>query len=128
MATTTIRFTTESEEGGEIERMLPAKFEVCPGCDGHGTRLCEGLRGHAFSREDFEETFDDDEDRAEYFRRGGRYDVTCTECQGRRVVAVVDREACRTASEKEALAAYDAKLEDDYEYRRLCEAERRMGC
>lgn len=127
---TIIRFTTYTDddgEEGEIELSLPGKFEVCPGCDGHGTRLCDGMRGHAYTAEEFYESFDD-EQAEEYFRRGGRYDVTCDECSGARVVLVVDTDACRTDEQKEALALYEAKLEDDYAYERECAAERRMGC
>ena len=127
MSTTTIKFTSETDDGEEIEHELPGKFEVCPGCEGHGTRLCEGLRGHAFTAEEFNETFDDEE-REAYFTRGSYYDVACEECHGKRVVAVVDEEACRSDESKEALRLYQAKLEDDYQYAREVAAERRAGC
>jgi hypothetical protein len=128
--TTTIRFTAYTDddgEEGEVELSLPAKFEVCPGCNGHGSRLCEGMRGHAYTAEEFHESFDDEE-AEEYFRPGGRYDVMCEECQGKRVVAVADEDACRTPEQKEALALYYKKRDDDYAYDRECAAERRMGC
>lgn len=73
----------------ESEHEFPTRFEVCDGCEGHGTHLCEGMRGHAYSAEEFDDSFDDEE-REEYFRRGGRYDVTCSTCRGDRVMPVVD--------------------------------------
>lgn len=123
----TIQFTAIDDEGMETEHELPAKFGVCSGCEGHGSRLCDGMRGHAYTAEEFYDSFDEEE-AAEYFKRGGRYDVTCDECQGKRVVLVVDEAACRSPELKATLELYYAKLEDDYEYRRECEAERRMGC
>jgi len=124
---TIIQFKTYTDAGDKIELSLPGKFEVCPGCEGHGTRLCEGMRGEAYTTEEFYESFDD-EQAEEYFKRGGRYDVTCEECQGARVIAVVDEEACRTPEQKRVLGLYYAKLDDDYQYERECAAERRMGC
>jgi RecJ-like exonuclease len=127
VSTTTIKFTSENDDGEEIEHELPAKFEVCPGCEGHGTRLCEGMRGHAYTVEEFNETFDEEE-REAYFTRGSHYDVTCEECHGKRVVAVPDESACRSDEAKETLRIYEAKLRDDYEYAREVAAERRAGC
>ena len=73
----------------ESEHEFPSRFEVCDACEGHGMVLCEGMRGYAYSAEEFAESFDDEE-REEYFKRGGRYDVTCDVCRGARVVPVVD--------------------------------------
>jgi len=70
-------------EESEIE--VPAKYEVCPECEGFGTELCCSLKGHAFSAEEMHE----DPDFAEaYFR--GDYDVPCSCCNGRTTVAVPD--------------------------------------
>jgi hypothetical protein len=124
-----ISFTYETDEGEEIETELPSKFEVCDRCRGHGTHLNPSIGEHAYTPEEFEEAFFEEEDRAEYFKRGGRYDVSCEECHGRRVVEAVDVAACALDPElTEALKRYDAKLEDDYAYERECAAERRMGC
>ena len=124
-----VTFTYETDEGEEIEAELPSKFEVCDRCEGHGTHLNPSIGEHAYSQEEFEEAFCDDEERGEYFRRGGRYDVSCEECRGARVVAVVDEAACARDPElAEALKRYAAKLRDDAAYERECAAERRMGC
>jgi hypothetical protein len=46
---------------------FPAINEVCDGCDGEGFVLIEGMRGRAYSQEEFDEEFFDDEDRLAYF-------------------------------------------------------------
>jgi hypothetical protein len=95
----------------ETERVvtLPVKFEVCGRCDGHGSHLTPSIGEHAYSMEEFYESFDDEEGRAEYFRRGGMYDVTCERCKGLRVEPVVDDSAIK----------YNPKLKADYDL--LCE-------
>ncbi len=77
------------EDGEELEIELPAKFEVCSDCEGHGAHLTPSMREHAYSAEEFRESFDDEE-AEEYCRRGGRYDVTCETCKGARVMPIVD--------------------------------------
>lgn len=125
---TTFTFEVENEEGESTAYTLPAHFEVCPRCEGHGTHLNPSIGEHAYSAEEFFEEFSEPEDREEYFRHGGIYDVTCEECGGKRVVPVIDEKACTTATQKEALALYLEKEASDAEYDRLCESERRMGC
>ena len=106
-----ITFTRENSRGIERAYELPSRFEVCDTCHGTGFELCEGMRGHAYSAEEFTESFDDEE-RAEYFRPGGCYDVTCSACHGRNVIAVVDEdEANRTRRGRRLLALYWAVTE-----------------
>lgn len=98
-----------------------------------GTVLCEGLRGHAFSMEEFYETFEDEEDRAEYGRPGGRYDVQCPTCQGRNVVDVVDEEACERDPKLKALLKQHQKQEEERAHwaaidRATERSERLAGC
>jgi hypothetical protein len=88
-------FTLIDDTGDELECEVPGKFEVCPRCEGHGTHLNPAIGEHAYTPEEFHESFDDDE-AEEYFRRGGIYDVTCEECGGARVVMVPDLERCNT--------------------------------
>lgn len=118
----TIKFTLVDEDGVETEHELPSKFEVCPQCEGHGSCLHPDIGSYAYSSEEFNEAFDDEE-QAEYFRRGGRYDVTCFECNGKRVVEVVDEDK----AEPELLKLYRKKLDDDFAYQRMVESERRYG-
>lgn len=56
-------------------------FEVCPTCEGHGTHVNPSIDAGGISREFFE----DDPDFAEAYTSGG-YDVTCSGCDGLRVV------------------------------------------
>ena len=90
MSELAFEFTLLDEEGEEIDYAVPGKHAVCPNCEGHGMHLRPGMREHAYTREEFDEAFHDEEDRAEYFKRGGIYDVTCETCGGRRVVVVAD--------------------------------------
>jgi hypothetical protein len=83
-------FTYYTDDGDEAEVELPVRMEVCPDCEGHGSVMNEVMRQHAYTREEFEETFWDDEDREAYLTRGGKYDVQCPTCDGRNVVPVVD--------------------------------------
>lgn len=88
---TTITITLENEDGEEVQHELPAKNEVCYRCEGFGTHLNPNIGEHAYTREEFEESFDE-EGREEYFKRGGIYDVSCEECHGNKVVLVVDED------------------------------------
>jgi RecJ-like exonuclease len=126
--TITISIAGDDEE---IEHELPSKNEVCSECSGEGYVLCEGMRGHAYSAEEFNEAFYDDEDKAEYFRRGGKYDVTCHVCKGKNVVPVVDENQL-TKEQKEIYKVYleqeESRQEDEANYRAECRMERVMGC
>lgn len=121
-----IQITYTNDEGDEVTCDLPSKNVVCPRCEGDGTHLTPSIGQHAYSAEEFEEAFSESEDREEYFRRGGRYDVVCERCCGRNVVKVVDVDACRTDEQKAHLAAYEGYEREQYEYEAECRAERRM--
>lgn len=54
----------------------------------------ESMRSHAYTLEEFNRDFDDEE-KQEYFRRGGMYDVQCPTCHGKNVVEEIDRDACK---------------------------------
>lgn len=124
----TLRFTHETTRGVEHVHELPACFEVCPGCDGHGTHLHPAIGEHAYSSDEFAEAFDSDEDRAQYFTRGGLYDVECSECDGKRVVLVVDHEAAsRTHRGRRLLALHLALVDRDAEHAATRRHEERMG-
>jgi hypothetical protein len=124
----TVKVTFEDDDGEEQTIELPGKHAVCGNCDGHGTHLRPGMREHAYTQEEFDESFHDDEDRAAYFERGGMYDVQCETCKGLRVVVVVDRGAIVTPEHHEGLRRMRAREKSDREYEALCESERRMGC
>jgi hypothetical protein len=70
-----------------VEVSLPAKFEVCPRCEGTGSHTNPSIDGNGITASEMEEL--GDEFREDYLR--GAYDVTCHKCNGDRVISVVDR-------------------------------------
>jgi DnaJ-class molecular chaperone len=107
MSRATLKIRLHDETGDEeTEHELPAKYEVCSRCEGHGTQLNPSIGGHAYTAEEFDEAFPDAEQREHYFRRGGMYDEPCTECRGQRVVLVVDERACKVGPLREVLRQY----------------------
>jgi hypothetical protein len=126
MSRDVMKVTYSDDNGDEVEVELPSKNEVCGRCEGHGTHLNPSIGSYAYSAEEFDESFPTEEDKQEYFRRGGIYDVTCETCKGKSVVQVVNEEACTTEEQKEHLKSYKKHLEDQAEYERECRAERRM--
>ncbi len=119
-----MKITIENDDG-EVTMDLPSRKGVCPECEGEGFVLCPGMRGHAYSASEFAESFDDEE-AAEYFRRGGRYDVKCHVCHGANVVDEVNLAVCNAAQR----AHYERFIAQEREYaawERMAEAERAMG-
>jgi hypothetical protein len=96
------------ESQDDVKVLLPARFEVCDDCEGHGTVLNESMRSHCYTTDEFNEVFDDD-DREHYFRHGGKYDVVCPTCAGKRVVPALD-EANLTVAQR---AAYEQVQETE---------------
>lgn len=74
---------------------LPMERIVCPTCRGEGKIVNPAIDGHGIPADD--ECWDDDDFREGYF--GGRYDITCPECDGRNVIDIVDEEALYTDPE-----------------------------
>lgn len=103
---------------GDTEINLPTKFEVCPTCEGKGVHVNPSIDAGGLSAQDFAE----DPDFAEEYL-SGRYDVTCYRCQGERVVPVVDE----SRLDKETLEKFHKQQQEDEDFRRMQEAERRMG-
>ncbi len=122
---------TLEDDNVEVEYTFPSKNEVCSECEGHGYVLCEGMREHAYTAEEFNEAFSEEEDRAAYFQRGGKYDVVCHICKGKNVVPVVD-ESRLTTEQKEVYKIYLKQKEEQDEYEAQYAAElrmeRMMGC
>ncbi len=113
-----LTFTTEDAAGLETTHVLPHRFEVCPCCEGKGSRVNPAVDGHGISPEEFAEDPDFEE---AYF--SGRYDITCDECQGLRVVMVPDEQR----ADPVILEAYFEHRRAEAEYRRCCQHEREMG-
>lgn len=102
------------QDDAEVE--LPAKYVVCPRCEGCGSHVNPSIDGNGLTREDFDE---DPDFKESYFR--GDYDVTCYECKGQRVVAVVDPKRCG----KQHLRAYRQQQREAAEVDAVQDAERR---
>ena len=108
--------------GEEHAFTLPARFEVCPLCRGHGTHVAPGVDACGLT----DSQMHDDPDFAQAYRRG-RFDVTCVRCEGKRVVGAPD-EAVLSEHERGLLARWNAELDARRAYARQCALERAMGC
>lgn len=103
------------EDANGVEHQLPTRFELCPRCQGHGTHTNPAIDGHGISPEEFAEDPDFED---AYF--AGRYDVTCQDCNGLRVIEVVDEERLT----QEQHTAWESHLEAEREYQRDYASER----
>ena len=98
----TIEVGVGYDDNGEIvKKTLPAVFVVCQNCEGHGYVLNPSMRNHCYTQDEFNDAFDDEDDRAAYFTRGGKYDVPCQLCKGARVVKVIAADEFLTDEQKE---------------------------
>ena len=121
-----MELTYENDEGEEVTFEVPAVNVVCDDCEGEGYVLTEGMRHHAYSVEEFNEAFDDDEeDREAYFTRGGKYDVACPTCKGKNVVLVPDEDHI-PEDEKENFKAWQESEEKHARYEAEDRQTRRM--
>lgn len=114
----------EGMDNEQIQAMLPTHKEVCPRCHGRGSHDPDAFRD-GFTASEFDECFETPEEKADYFR--GRYDVTCTECNGQNVVDAVNVDML-TDEEKVIYDYLCQRWQDDYYCEMEMEAERRMGC
>lgn len=121
--TVTVSYYDYDNDGDEIFVELPAKYEVCPTCDGKGKHVNPSIDCGGLSGEDFAE---DPEFAENYF--SGFYDVCCYECNGKRVVPEIDEEACEKNNElKEALEAYYSEQQSLAEMDRISRMDRMNG-
>lgn len=124
----TITITLHSTSGAEYTHDWPATRVVCHDCDGDGVVLHDAIRHHAYSAEEFRESFDDDE-AAEYFKGGhGAYGVTCPTCHGARVLDELDEDAVEKMRHGATLLTFYRRQQVEAAQLRAIEAmERRMG-
>jgi predicted methyltransferase len=101
------------------EVRLPTKREVCHRCDGGGRHVNPAIDGNGITGDEMAELGEDF--REDYLT--GVYDVTCEECGGRNVVDVVDEDRC----DPEMLIEFINHVNEEYSYRAMVAAERRMG-
>jgi hypothetical protein len=113
-----ILFDIEDDNGEMVTLGLPAKFEVCPLCNGKGSHVNPSIDANGLSAKDFAEDPSFAED---YF--SGVYDQECNECGGKRVVPVPDEQP----ADKDVLAKFANLLQAEADYRREVAYEQRMG-
>lgn len=113
-----MKITVYDDEDNEVK--MPMRKEVCDRCHGEGAHVNPAIDGHGITSDEMEELGDDF--REDYL--SGRYDVRCEECDGLRVVDVLDRERCTP----EQLKAWDEAEQAEYDYRAERAAELRAGC
>ena len=104
------------ENGKEIVFSLDGKMVVCPRCNGTGSLVRDDIDDSRLVDSYHEDG--DMEGLERYF--AGAFDVTCTQCKGKNVVAepVLDDEMAKEINDWH---------QAEYEYQRECDAERRMG-
>ncbi len=111
------------EDENEVKFELPARYEVCSRCDGHGKHVNPSIDSNGITQSEFDE---DPEFRDAYF--SGRYDVDCHNCNGKRVQLILDMEAIKASKEHSA----NFKIVDEYQkeeirYEQMCRSERMFG-
>ena len=117
----TVKISYVFKSGADMPVHLPGKFEVCDRCEGRGKHVNPAIDEHGLSRDDFDQDPDFEE---AYF--SGRYDVRCYDCNGLRVMPVVDEQKL-TKREKVLYDSHCDRLADDASYAWEASQERRMG-
>ena len=124
--TMTLVLSITDEEGDSADMLrdveFPARFAVCPTCEGKGSHVNPNVDRKGISQEDF----DADPDFKEAYLSGA-YDVTCHECAGKRVVPEVNTDAL-SDEQKTALAAWEQEQADLADMDREDAATYRMEC
>lgn len=107
-----------NDDGDEEAIEVHICFDVCDTCEGRGKYVNPAIDGHGISQDEFR---DDPDFEEAYF--AGRYDITCTECKGLRVVPIAD--PARNPSE--LIERFEEIAHEDAQYDAIAEAERRFG-
>lgn len=120
----TLKITVYTNRDG-IDVELPARWAVCPACDGGGTDRgahyeCDGGGFTASEWAEQDEDFRDD-------YMAGRLDRTCETCKGRTTILEIDEEACTGWRNRILLKAYREQQADSADIDAMQAAERRMG-
>lgn len=98
---------------------FPAKWEVCPRCDGTGKHVNPAVDGNGITRDEMDELGPDFFD--DYM--SGVYDVACEECNGERLILVLDEDLATP----DQVSRYEELQEEENNFRAEVLAERRMG-
>ena len=110
---------TVFDEGEEITHTVPCEFVVCPRCHGEGKHVNPAIDGNGITQSEMDELGQDFLD--DYM--GGGYDVTCSECGGKRVGPEIDWSKVDPA----LVEAYERQQREEDEYQQTCAMERAMG-
>lgn len=113
-------FTLTDDDGNEYDADLPTKFDVCHRCDGHGKHVNPNVDYNGITSDEWANDWDDES--REMYLSGG-YDVECYECNGNRVVAVVNEDAL----DSETLRHYKEYNDNQYRLTREREDELKYG-
>lgn len=110
---------------GEHDIAFPARWIICPECDGWATDRGAGVEcdGGGFTSSEWAEQDDD-------FREGylaGRYDQPCRPCKGKGRIMAVDEDAIDNRWLQRLYAEYLRQEADRYACERIHAMERRMG-
>ncbi len=105
-------------EGGDVKYEFPCDFQVCGTCDGKGKHVNPSIDAHGITQDEF---YEDPGFEEAYME--GQYDVSCYECNGKRVMPHIRREHI----DDKILQFIDEWIQDEISFRAECEFERRMG-
>ncbi len=107
------------EPAGDVEIILPYRFEICPACEGCGTDRGRSVEcdGGGFTSDEWAEQ--DEDFREDYL--AGRYDQPCG-CEAGKV-----RVPDYNKMTKAQITAWEAQQRDDAEIDAIERMERRMG-
>ena len=109
------------DNGEEKEEQIPFKYTICNTCNGTGYYVNPNIDSHGITQEEGSEEWGDS-DRQNYLE--GLYDVPCRNCDGQRVVAIIDK----TRATEKQINLVNEKIQEEHDYARLVESERRFGC
>jgi len=103
---------------GDGSMMIPAKYAVCPQCEGRGSHVDPNIDGNGITADSVDPYMWED-----YL--AGIYDIACTTCGGRRVVLEPDIALCTSEELEELLDKEKVDREMDAHKR---ENMRRSDC
>jgi hypothetical protein len=117
----------QNEEGNyEEEIFLPAKYEVCFRCEGHGKHSNPSIDEDGITESEMEEA--GEEFRENYLN--GVFDVKCSVCAGEKVISVFDDdhiEKYGSEEDKKHLKDYYNQIKEERQYRAMCRMEQMYG-
>lgn len=99
------------------------KFEICGTCQGRGSHTNPSIDCGGITASEWDE-WDEEE---KYYYMSGRYDVSCSECHGEKVIQTLEYETSNLLYNW-CCERLNEHYEAEYEYAREVAAERRWGC